>query len=51
MMKAPELTGFWFDDENLFSAAAHASEHELAQGEQEALDELAERVSAARSVY
>ncbi len=48
-MKAPELTGYWFDDEALV-AAGHGDD-ESSVSEQEALDDLAERISAARSVY
>jgi hypothetical protein len=48
-MKAPELTGFWFDDDGPVAASRVADDTE--RSEQEALDDLADRVSAARSVY
>ncbi|MBS0321602.1 MAG: hypothetical protein JSR18_13740 [Proteobacteria bacterium] len=48
-MNAPDLTGFWFDDEGFAAIAAEHDDHDAV--EQEALDELAERVSAARLVY
>ncbi len=47
-MKAPEFTGYWFDDDA--PHAVHAIDEVFTHDEQEALDELAERVSAARSV-
>ncbi len=49
-MNTPDLTGFCFDDDVLAAGSIGAShdEHDL---EQEALDQLAERVIAARSVY
>ena len=48
-MKAPELTGFWFEDDTLVAASRVEDDNE--RSEQEALDDLADRVSAARSVY
>lgn len=48
-MKAPELTGYWFDDEVL--VAPGRSLDEAPDNEQEALDDLADRVAAARSIY
>jgi hypothetical protein len=48
IMKAPEFTGYWFDDD---VAPLHVlCDEESTLAEQEALDDLAERVSAARSV-
>jgi hypothetical protein len=47
-MKAPEFTGYWFDDET--TQLARALDEESLRAEQEALDELADRVTAARSV-
>ncbi len=47
-MKAPEFTGYWFDDDATPQRSRIDEESTLA--EQEALDDLAERVSAARSV-
>jgi hypothetical protein len=47
-MKAPEFTGYWFDDDVAPMRVPGDEESTLA--EQEALDDLAERVSAARSV-
>jgi hypothetical protein len=47
-MKAPEFTGYWFDDES--APIARVLDEESQRAEQEALDELAERVTAARSV-
>lgn len=47
-MKAPEFTGYWFDDEAVSNA--RVKDEELLRAEQEALDQLAERVNAARSV-
>jgi hypothetical protein len=48
IMKAPEFTGYWFDDDVAPMRVPGDEESTLA--EQEALDDLAERVSAARSV-
>jgi hypothetical protein len=48
-MKAPELTGYWFDDEVL--AARGRVADESPDSDQEALDDLADRVTAARSIY
>jgi len=48
-MKLPELTGYWFDDEVL--AAQGRVADESPDSEQEALDDLADRVTAARSIY
>ena len=47
-MKAPEFTGYWFDDES--APLTRVIDEESQRAEQDALDELAERVSAARSV-
>ncbi|MEO8847377.1 MAG: hypothetical protein ABI440_01920 [Casimicrobiaceae bacterium] len=47
-MKAPEFTGYWFDDES--APMVRALDEESQRAEQDALDELAERVTAARSV-
>jgi len=47
-MKAPEFTGYWFDDES--APMARVLDEESKRAEQDALDELAERVTAARSV-
>lgn len=47
-MKAPEFTGYWFDDD--VAPPRSRSDEESTLAEQEALDDLAERVSAARSV-
>ena len=48
-MKAPELSGYWFDDEILLAQGGVAQT--TPDDEQEALDDLADRVTAARSVY
>ena len=47
-VKAPEFTGYWFDDDA--TPQRSRSDEESTLAEQEALDDLAERVSAARSV-
>jgi hypothetical protein len=47
-MKAPEFTGYWFDDDA--APRRVLSDEDSTLAEQEALDDLAERVSAARSV-
>ncbi len=47
-MKAPEFTGYWFDDD--VAPMRVLSDEDSTLAEQEALDDLAERVSAARSV-
>ncbi len=47
-MKAPEFTGYWFDDES--APLARVFDEESQRAEQDALDDLAERVTAARSV-
>jgi hypothetical protein len=47
-MKAPEFTGYWFDDDD--ALLAPAADETSTPAEQQALDDLAERVSAARSV-
>ena len=47
-MKAPEFTEYWFDDES--APVVRVLDEESQRAEQEALDELAERVIAARSV-
>jgi hypothetical protein len=47
-MKAPEFTGYWFDDES--APITRVLDEESQRAEQEALDDLAERVTAARSV-
>ena len=44
-MKAPEFTGYWFDDES--APITRVLDEESQRAEQEALDE---RVTAARSV-
>ncbi len=48
-MKAPEFTGYWFDDEDERPHALAIGEEDAAD-DARALDELAERVNAARSV-
>ena len=48
-MKTPELTGYWFDDEIL--AVQGRVPDDSPDSEQEALDDLADRVTAARSIY
>lgn len=48
IMKAPEFTGYWFDDD--VAPMRVPSDDDSTLAEQEALDDLAERVSAARSV-
>jgi hypothetical protein len=47
-MKAPEFTGYWFDDES--APLVRVLDEDSQRIEQQALDELAERVNAARSV-
>jgi hypothetical protein len=49
-MKAPELVDFWFDDDEYLPAVAAGVDDDQ-EHEQRALDELVERVSAARLVY
>lgn len=50
VMTSTELIGFWFDDDNA-ERDVHVTAVEQHDLDQLALEQLAERVSAARSVY